>query len=122
VAVIAIRRDDVVIFAQHTDRADGDRLLTAVLVKEAADLVPLLVEHLRPFLEAADQHHLAQPDQSLRAVNDRFGFSLNLHHDHPTPDRMCGWAVGTKRDWLGKSKTPLDLQGYVPAPSNCRRT
>ena len=65
VAVVAIRRDHVIIVAEHPDRADSDRFLSAVLVKEAADLVALLIQHLRPLLEAADQHHLPQPDQGL---------------------------------------------------------
>ena len=92
--MVAVRRDDVIVLTQHADRADRHRLLAAVLVKKTADLVPLLIEHLRPFLEAADQHHLAEPDQGLRAVDDRFGFGLNLHHNHPTPDRMRDWADG----------------------------
>ncbi len=92
--MVAVRRDDVVVFTQHADRADRHRLLAAVLVEKAADLVPLLVQHLRPFLEAADQHHLAEPHQGLRAVDDRFGFGLHLHHNHPTPDRMRDWADG----------------------------
>ncbi len=88
VAVIAVCRDHIIGVAQRADRAYGDRFLSAVLMKEAADLVPLLIHHLRPLLEAADQHHLAKPVQGLFPADDRLGGGLHLHHDHPTPEWM----------------------------------
>ena len=81
-AVVAIGGDHVVIFPEDPDRAHRNRLLAAVLVEESPDLVPFLVEHLRPLLEAADQHHLAEPDQCLGPVDDRFGLGLHLRHNH----------------------------------------
>ena len=86
VAMVAIGGDDVVVFPQDSDRSDRDRFLAAVLMKEAADLVPLLVQHLRAFLEPADQHHLAQPDEGLSAVHDRLRFRLNLGHFNLSPE------------------------------------
>ena len=76
--MVAVGGDDVIVFAEDADRADRHRLLAAVLVEEAADLVALLIHHLRPLLEPADQQHLAQPAQSLVAVHDRLGFGLHL--------------------------------------------
>ena len=86
--MVAIRRYNVVIFSQDADRPHRDGLLPAVLVEEAADLVPLLVKHLGPFLEPADQHHLAKPDQGLRPVHDRLCFGLRLGHISSTPESM----------------------------------
>src|SRR5262249_5067235 len=67
--MVAIGRDDIIALAQYADRPDRDGLLAAVLVKEASDL-PLLIEHLGPLLEAANQHHLPQPEQGLRPIDD----------------------------------------------------
>ena len=58
-AVIAVRRDDVVVGAKHRDRAGADRLLADVQVAEAADLA----ERVRlgaALLEAALEQHRAQ--------------------------------------------------------------
>ena len=104
VAVIAIGRDQIVVFPEHADRTDRHGLLPAVLVEEAADLVALLVEHLRPFLEPADQHHLAEPDQGLRPVHDRFGFGLHLRHINSTP--VC--TRGSRR----LDQSPARVVGY----------
>ena len=81
-AVVAIGRDHIVVLPEDPDRAHRDRLLAAVLVEEPADLVSFLVEHLRPFLEAADQHHLTEPNQRLGPVDDRFSLGLHLRHNH----------------------------------------
>src|SRR5216684_5908634 len=59
VAVLAVRRDRVVVGAQHGRRADGHRLLANIQVEEAADLAERVA--LRSLLlEATDQHHLRQ--------------------------------------------------------------
>jgi len=59
VAVLAVRRDRVVVGAQHGRRADGHRLLADIQVEEAADLAERVA--LRSLLlEATDQHHLRQ--------------------------------------------------------------
>ena len=84
--MVAIGGDDIVVLSENADRTDRNRFLAAVLMKEAADLVPLLVQHLRAFLEPADQHHLAEPDQGLGAVHDRLRFRLNLGHFNLSPE------------------------------------
>jgi hypothetical protein len=79
VAVVAVGGDDVVVGAQHADRADGHRLLAAVEVAEAADLL-VLVEHRRPLFEPADQQHLPQPIQGLVAGDDRLDVGFGCRH------------------------------------------
>jgi hypothetical protein len=80
-AVVAIGGDHIVLFPEDPDRAHRDWLLAAVLVEESPDLVSS-VQLLRPILEAADQHHLAKPDQCLGPVDDQFGLGLHLRHNH----------------------------------------
>jgi len=58
VAVLAIRRDDRVVWPERADHARRDRLLPDVQVKEAADLARA-VELGALLLEAADAQHLA---------------------------------------------------------------
>ena len=58
VAVIAVRRDDVVVRAHQGAGADGDRLLADVKVEEAADLLRLIGAEAALF-ETPDAHHLA---------------------------------------------------------------
>ena len=65
VAVVAIGGDDVVVLAEDADRTDGDRLLSAIEVAEAADLAAHLVELVRLLLESADQQHLPKPADRL---------------------------------------------------------
>ena len=56
VAVVAVARDNMVVFAEKGDRAGGDRLLADVKVQEAADLA-LLVDTDAALLEMADAGH-----------------------------------------------------------------
>ena len=104
-AVVAVGGDDIVVLAEDADRADRHRLLAAVLVEEAADLL-VLIEHLRPLLEPADQHHLPQPAQGLVARDDRLGFGLHLRHDVRTPEWIrgpggCRGSSGTRGGAVG---------------------
>ena len=61
-AVLAVRRDDGVVRAEHLHHADRDRLLAVVEMQEAADL-PGAVELRAAVLELADAQHLAQQVQ-----------------------------------------------------------
>jgi hypothetical protein len=115
-AVIAIGRDHVIVFPEHADRAHGDRFLTAVLMEEPPDLVPALIHHLRPLLEPPDQHHLAEPQEGLAAVDGRLGFSLHLHHDHPAPERMGDEAEGGRTTGRIASEF-LNLRAPILAPA-----
>ena len=106
VAVVAVGGDDVIVVAEHADRTDGHRLLAAVLVEEAADR-PLLVHHLRPLFEPADQQHLSQPSERLVARDQRLGFGLHLRHlDGLLGDSWAGrppMVIAGRRGGLGRA-------------------
>ena len=84
-AVIAVGRDDVVVGAQHRDRAGADGFLSDVEVAEAADLA----ERVRlgaALLEAALQQHRAQQLEvqlgvgaAVRDSDFLFGHSVGSH-------------------------------------------
>ncbi len=78
VAVVAIGGDDEIVVAEHPDRTDGDRLLTAVQVAEAADLAAHLVELVRLLFEPADQEHLPQPVDRLALARRWAGLRSSL--------------------------------------------
>ena len=78
--MIPVGGDHVIVIPEDADGPDGDGLLPAILMEEAADLVPFLVEHLRPLFEPADEHHQSQPGDGLYTVDNRLCFGLQLRH------------------------------------------
>ena len=85
VAVVAISCDHIISLTQGPDRAHRNRFLAAVLMEEPADLVPLLIQHLRALFEAADEHHHSKPFQGLVSTDDGLRGGLHLHHGHRAP-------------------------------------
>jgi hypothetical protein len=72
VAVLAIRRDGVVVVAQRGGDAGRDRLLADRQVQEAPDLAEGVVLR-RLLLEAADQHHVGEEAPRQLRVEPRAG-------------------------------------------------
>ncbi len=75
VAVVAVRRDDVVVGAQQAHRADADRFLPDVQVQEAADL-PFDVELRAALLEPPDEEHLLVECEGFVPVHGRLSSIL----------------------------------------------
>src|SRR5947199_6854654 len=67
-AVIAVRREDIVVGPQRIHSTHGHRLLPNVKVAEPADLAERV--HLRgPLLEAPDQEHLGIETEQVRSFH-----------------------------------------------------
>ena len=74
-AVLAVARDDVVVLAEHRDRAGADGFLSDVQVAEAADLAEGVgLGHA--LLEAAHEEHLAEQFAVQRGAVGRVGLLL----------------------------------------------
>src|ERR1035441_6601025 len=70
--VLAVGRDDRVIWPERLHRADCDRLLADVQVHETADL-RRAVELDALLLKAANQEHLPKQVESVLAIDGRLG-------------------------------------------------
>ena len=69
-AVVAVAREQIVGLAERLDRADVGRLLADREVAVAADPGSRVLL-LRPLLEAADQHHLAEDPPGRRGIAEQ---------------------------------------------------